>query len=189
MGEVFSLLLFFLVLGGLLFLLWWFARQLGVARARVAELEQIVLLKEQDLTACSVEVRAAREELRQIKAVKTQRASDGCDDGAESKVGGSSASKAPRVVPPGALMTATELLRSHGFRGTATDFFNMLERAGLMEEVWYQSSAAHGMAKSFRALTASGLHFGENIATLSPVRTEPRFYKGRFAELVKLAAR
>ncbi len=183
------LLLFFLALGGLLFLLWWLARQLGVARARVVELERVVRLKEEDLVACSGEVRIAKEALRQVEAAKPQHASKAIESGAKSERKGSSEPKAPRVVSPGVLMTATELLCSHGFRGTATDFFNLLERAGLMEEVWYQSSAAHGMAKSFRELTASGLNFGENIATLSPVRTEPRFYKRRFAELVKLVVR
>lgn len=183
------LLLLFLALGSLLFLLWWLARQLGEARARVVELERVVLLKEEDLVACSGEVRTVKEALRKAEAAKSQHASKAVESGAKSEIKGTSEPKTPRVVSPGALMTATELLRSHSFRGTTTDFFNMLERAGLMEEVWYQSSAAHGMAKSFRELTASGLHFGENIATLSPVRTEPRFYKRRFTELVKLVVR
>lgn len=66
--------------------------------------------------------------------------------------------------------------------------FRALELAGIIEQRTYLSTTGSGETKTYWAFTDGGLRFGVNQTTVSPVRTEPRFYEDSFRDAMVVAA-
>ena len=64
-----------------------------------------------------------------------------------------------------------------------------LERIGILEKVYYQSTTGSGATKSFIALTTAGLKYGVNLGTMHEFRTEPRYFEDTFPELMTLVVK
>lgn len=85
------------------------------------------------------------------------------------------------------LLAATALLKGVNAPLDAGTFMRGLALAGLAVECEYLSSSGSGVVKRYWSLTEAGLAYGQNIKTISPVRTEPRFDPDRFTGLVRLS--
>lgn len=85
-------------------------------------------------------------------------------------------------------MPAKNLLSDTGSPMDATTLFRALEFAGLVEQKSYVSSSGSGEIKEFWAFTENGLRFGENTPTISPTKTELRFYESKFHDALIAAA-
>lgn len=70
------------------------------------------------------------------------------------------------------MMSVTAALKQHQIPLHAQSVLQMLAWAGLVEEMEYLSSTGSGEVKTFQRLTSAGLQYGENVATLSPTKTE-----------------
>ncbi len=81
----------------------------------------------------------------------------------------------------------TRLLKAHDLSLNAATIYIALIRAGILREVEYVSSSGSGEIKKFRQLTEKGIQYGENVETVSEIRTEPRFYPERFPKLFSMA--
>jgi hypothetical protein len=87
------------------------------------------------------------------------------------------------------LLSITAALKHHQIPLHAQSVLQMLTWAGLVEEVEYLSSTGSGEVKTFQRLTAAGLQYGENTATLSPTKTEIKVRVSAIPELVRACHR
>lgn len=81
-------------------------------------------------------------------------------------------------------MSATKLLKQLEVPLDAVSLLAGLELAGLLEERQYVSSSGSGEVKRYKALTDAGLAYGVNAKTLSPEKTEVRFYEETFPQVL-----
>lgn len=84
---------------------------------------------------------------------------------------------------------AKKLLESTGSPMDSVTLFNALERSGFVEHRAYLSSTGSGELKKYWAFTDLGLEYGVNQATMSPEKTELRFYERQFPDVLIAAAR
>jgi hypothetical protein len=84
--------------------------------------------------------------------------------------------------------SAKTLLEETGSPMDAATLFRALEFAGLVEQKRYVSSSGSGEIKTFWSFTDDGLRLGENKPTISPTKTELRFYESRFHDALIAAA-
>lgn len=63
-----------------------------------------------------------------------------------------------------------------------------LEKAGILEKVYYQSTTGSGTTKYYHALTLTGLNYGINQETPHEFRTEPRYIEETFPDLMVIVA-
>lgn len=80
------------------------------------------------------------------------------------------------------------MLEETGSPMDAATLFKALEAAGLMEQRTYLSSTGSGEVKRFWAFTNAGAAIGENQPTISPTKTEPRFFVSTFPQALLSAA-
>lgn len=81
-------------------------------------------------------------------------------------------------------VSATKLLKQLEVPLDAASFLAGMELAGLLEERQYVSSSGSGEVKRYKALTDTGLAYGVNAKTLSPEKTEVRFYGETFPQVL-----
>lgn len=86
------------------------------------------------------------------------------------------------------VLSAKVLLEEAGSPIVPETLFRSLERVGLIEKRTYLSSTGSGEVKSFWAFTQSGLKYGVNKPTFSPTKTDLRFFRSTFHELLAIAA-
>ena len=80
--------------------------------------------------------------------------------------------------------SATELLEASDSFIDATMFFKLLEKAGYLKKVEYLSSTGTGEIKTYKSLTEMGLKYGINRGTKHPPKTECRFFKETFDDIL-----
>lgn len=80
--------------------------------------------------------------------------------------------------------SASEMLEAHGSLMDAITFFRLLEKIGFVEKKEYLSSTGTGEIKTFKSFTEKGLKYGINRGTKHPIKTECRFFKETFSELM-----
>lgn len=85
-------------------------------------------------------------------------------------------------------LPAMTLLNNTGSPMDATTLFKALEAAGLMEKINYLSSTGSGEMKQYWAFTNAGSALGVNQMTMSPMKTEPRFFITAFPQALRAAA-
>ncbi|WP_104422748.1 hypothetical protein [Methylobacter tundripaludum] len=83
---------------------------------------------------------------------------------------------------------AKHLLDSTGSPMDSATLFKALSIAGLVEQLTYLSSTGSGEIKKYWAFTPSGLKYGVNQSTMSPTKTELRFYDTHFSNVLIAAA-
>lgn len=83
---------------------------------------------------------------------------------------------------------AKRLLEETGSPMDSATLFKALEFAGLVEQRTYLSSTGSGEIKKYWAFTDAGLRYGVNQATLSPTKTELRFFEDTFTDVLIVAA-
>ncbi|WP_056396315.1 hypothetical protein [Massilia sp. Root418] len=82
-------------------------------------------------------------------------------------------------------MSITAALKQHAIPLHAQAILQMLIWARLVEEVEYLSSTGSGEVKTFQRLTHIGLEYGENVATLSPTKTEIKILPNSLPALIR----
>ena len=82
----------------------------------------------------------------------------------------------------------TTLLKSVNTSLNAAAILAALKRTGHVTDIEYASTTGSGELKTFAALSPSGLSFGINRPTAHPFKTEARFYRSKFAALLKVVA-
>lgn len=82
-------------------------------------------------------------------------------------------------------MSITAALKQHQIPLHAQSVLQMLTWAGLVEESEYLSSTGSGEVKKFQRLTAAGLVYGQNVATLSPTKTEIKVHVSTLPDLIR----
>lgn len=79
-------------------------------------------------------------------------------------------------------MSAKSLLTRHNLPMDAATLSNGLILAGLLERKTYLSTTGSGEVKHFLAFTGAGESFGKNAQSgWHEIKTEPKFYKDKFA--------
>ena len=81
--------------------------------------------------------------------------------------------------------SASKLLEDRGKPMSTIAFNQLMVAAGLLEEK--ERKASHGSVKKFKALTSSGLVYGENLVSPKNDReVQPYYYEDSFDELIKI---
>lgn len=83
--------------------------------------------------------------------------------------------------------SATQLLKQLAVPLDAKSFLAGLELAGLLVEREYLSSTGSGEVKRYKALTEEGLAYGVNAPTMSPEKTEVKFFRKTFPHVLRLS--
>ena len=80
----------------------------------------------------------------------------------------------------------TNLLKAHSAGLSAVKANKLLLALGLLEEKHRPSSKYPDKIKTYKALTAAGLKYGENRENLSSDETTPYYFRETFPELLTL---
>lgn len=84
--------------------------------------------------------------------------------------------------------SAKQLLDAYGSPMDSATLIRAFQLAGLVEERTYLSSTGSGEIKRYWAFAEPGFEYGINQATLSPTKTELRFFEETFTDALLIAA-
>ncbi|MCG9105605.1 hypothetical protein LH433_02390 [Laribacter hongkongensis] len=82
------------------------------------------------------------------------------------------------------LQSAKALLESCGSPLNAASLYAGMAQIGLLTEIEYLSSTGSGEIKQYKSLTEDAMCYGENVSTMSPVKTDIKLYPSTFPELL-----
>ena len=87
----------------------------------------------------------------------------------------------------GVKFSATDLLKKLGRMETIHQFNAKMEERGLLETKERTSRSSKTGKKKFKALTETGLEYGDNeVSPNNPNETQPRYFEHKFKELLDL---